>query len=95
MFLQRIVDADAGEPRPAAQPRPVDQHIEDRQQHDTREVGNQQPHRNRECLVIEQALPAMPLINISGTNTATVVRDELSIGVTTSPVPATQARLNE
>ena len=54
MFLQRIVDADAGEPRPAAQPCPVDQHIEDRQQHDTREVGNQQPYRNRECLVIEQ-----------------------------------------
>ena len=43
MFLQRIVDADAGEPRPAAQPRPVDQHIEDRQQHDTREVGTSSP----------------------------------------------------
>ena len=39
--------------------------------------------------------PAMPLINTSGTNTATVVSDELSIGVIISVVPATAARFRE
>ena len=34
----------------------------------------------------------MPLMNISGTNTATVVSDELSMGVMTSLAPAMQAR---
>ena len=34
-------------------------------------------------------------MNISGTNTAMVVSDELSIGVITSLVPVTQARRNE
>ena len=53
MFLQRIVDADVRKPRPAAQPRPVDQIVQHRQQHDTRKVGNQQSHRHRECLVVE------------------------------------------
>ena len=37
--------------------------------------------------------PAIPLMNIKGTNTAIVVSEELSIGVITSVVPATQARL--
>ena len=39
--------------------------------------------------------PAIPLMKISGTNTAMVVSDELSIGVITSDVPATQARFSE
>ena len=39
--------------------------------------------------------PAIPLIKMSGTNTAMVVNDELSMGVITSVVPATQARFNE
>ena len=39
--------------------------------------------------------PAMPLMNISGTNTATVVSMELSIGVITSVVPAAHALRKE
>ena len=39
--------------------------------------------------------PAIPLMNINGTNTAMVVSDELSIGVITSVVPAAQARRSE
>ena len=39
--------------------------------------------------------PAIPLMNINGTNTAMVVSDELSIGVMTSVVPAAQARFSE
>ena len=39
--------------------------------------------------------PAIPLMKISGTNTAMVVNEELSIGVITSVVPAAQARFNE
>ena len=37
----------------------------------------------------------MPLMKIRGTNTATVVSEELSMGVITSPVPTTQARRSE
>ena len=39
--------------------------------------------------------PAIPLINTRGTNTAMVVRDELSIGVIISEVPVTTARFSE
>ena len=39
--------------------------------------------------------PAIPLMNTSGTNTAMVVSDELSIGVIISEVPATAARFSE
>ena len=39
--------------------------------------------------------PAMPLMKISGKNTATVVSIELSMGVITSVVPAAQARFSE
>ena len=39
--------------------------------------------------------PAIPLMNTKGTNTATVVSDELSIGVIISDVPATAARFSE
>lgn len=37
----------------------------------------------------------MPLINIKGTNTAMVVRDELSIGVIISVVPTAHERFRE
>ena len=39
--------------------------------------------------------PAIPLMNINGTNTAMVVSDELSMGVIISVVPEAQARSNE
>ena len=39
--------------------------------------------------------PAIPLMNTSGTNTAMVVSDELSMGVIISEVPATAARFSE
>src|SRR5574344_734404 len=39
--------------------------------------------------------PAIPLINISGTNTAIVVSEELSIGVIISVVPMAQGRFSE
>ena len=37
----------------------------------------------------------MPLMKISGTNTAMVVSDELSMGVIISVVPAAQARFKD
>ncbi len=36
----------------------------------------------------------MPLMNTRGTNTATVVNEELSIGVIISDVPLSQARMS-
>ena len=52
MILYRIIDSDTREPW-FAQSRPVNQHIEHRQQHDAREVRNHQSNGYRESLIVE------------------------------------------
>ena len=81
-------------PFPGADTCPVNQQIKHGKQHDTGEIRHHSPTVTEKAWS-KKIAPAIPLIKISGAKTAIVVREELSMGVTTSLVPVTQARRKE
>ena len=54
MFLQWIINTYPAQPRFPAYSRTVNQHVKYRQQHDTCKIRDQQSHRYRKSLIIEQ-----------------------------------------